>query len=178
MPSARSLLGVLVLLVVALWTRPKEGLFGEAVTEKRVWYFGLITALSTGLGALPFVCVSEPNKILLGSANAVAAGMMMSASVGLLVQGCRGSESQLNDWSAVYRTAAGTLFGLCFILAAKVLLEKHEDTVKFDNMSSLSAKKVLLVVFVMTLHSFSEGVGIGVSFAGNNGKGSSQQSMP
>eukprot|EP00613_Pedinella_sp_CCMP2098_P002035 CAMPEP_0171616870 /NCGR_PEP_ID=MMETSP0990-20121206/13746_1 /TAXON_ID=483369 /ORGANISM="non described non described, Strain CCMP2098" /LENGTH=223 /DNA_ID=CAMNT_0012181241 /DNA_START=304 /DNA_END=975 /DNA_ORIENTATION=- len=108
---------------------------------------------------------------MLGASNAVAAGMMMSASFGLLVQGCGGIESVLGGWSSTQRTAGGSIVGLFFILGAKLILEKHEDAMAFGNMSSLSAKKLVLVVFVMTLHSFSEGVGIGVSFAGNNDLG-------
>ena len=89
---------------------------------------------------------------------------MMSASVGLVVEGCDGGVA----WT---RTAAGVVFGGIFIYVAKQFLESHEGTVAFDNLAGLDARKVLLVVFVMTLHSFSEGVGIGVSFSGNGSLG-------
>lgn len=74
-------------------------------------------------------------------------------------------------WTSFHLTAGGWFSGLVFILLTKMALEKHEEAMKFESLTSLSAKKVLLVVLVMTLHSFSEGVGIGVSFAGNNDLG-------
>ena len=168
--SIISFLSAAALLFVSVWTRPSEDIFSETVTEKRVWYFGLITALSTGLGVLPFACVSKPKKVMFGIANAVAAGMMMSASVGLLSQGCRCIDNgALGGWRSVQRTALGAILGFVFILGAKRLLGGHEEENSLQNLTSLSAKKVLLFLFVMTIHSFSEGVGIGVSFAGDNG---------
>ena len=46
---------------------------GGRATLQHVWYFGWITALSTGLGTLPFVVVSEMNKWWLGVSNGACA---------------------------------------------------------------------------------------------------------
>ena len=134
-----------------------------------VWYFGWLTALSTGIGPLPFFFMDKPSQILLGAANAVAAGMMMSASVGLSVQGCRSGPGGGFTIEAAVRTFIGALSGWFFIRIAKKCLEKRDEAMSFADIRSFSVRKVLLVVFVMTLHSFSEGVGIGVSFAGDSG---------
>jgi hypothetical protein len=39
------------------------------VTSQHVWYFGWITAISTGVGVLPFFFFSEPEKYWVGASN-------------------------------------------------------------------------------------------------------------
>jgi zinc transporter ZupT len=58
--------------------------------------------------------------------------------------------------------------GLLFILGTKQFLDQYED-LKVGVLGGTDARKALLIFFVMTLHSFSEGVGIGVSFGGVHG---------
>lgn len=134
-----------------------------------VWYFGWISALSTGLGVLPLVISPNLNSYWIGVTNAVAAGMMIAASYSLIMEGCGFDEAEdESEISSTARTAIGSALGLIFIFGTKSFLEKHED-LTVGNLAGADARKVLLIIFVMTLHSFSEGVGIGVSFGGSNG---------
>merc|ERR1711862_335337 len=55
-----------------------------------------------------------------------------------------------------------------FIMFTKSFIDSHED-LEVGNLVGADAKKVLLIVLVMTLHSLTEGVGIGVSFGGSHG---------
>ena len=53
----------------------------------RVFGYGLLTCVTTGLGAVPFLVVKPgPLGIGLAVANAVAAGMMLAASASMLVE--------------------------------------------------------------------------------------------
>jgi zinc transporter ZupT len=61
------------------------------------------------------------------------------------------------------------LLGLGFILLAHRYLQGRE--VSFGELSGLDARKALMVVGIMTLHSFAEGVGVGVSFGGGGALG-------
>jgi len=122
-----------------------------------VFLFALLTAIATGLGALPFVFVKELPRRWLGASNAVAAGLMLAASFGLLYEGVR---------YGLLRTLAGALTGLVFIVGVRKLLQRDEHPAVFAQMSEMDARKALLMVGVMTMHSFTEGVGVGVSFGG------------
>lgn len=67
-----------------------------------------------------------------------------------------------------FRTTAGFLLGFLFIILMKKLLNGHED-MKLAGLSGASAQKMILIIVVMTLHSVTEGIGIGVSFGGSRG---------
>lgn len=99
--------------------------------------------------------------------------MMIAASYSLIVEGCVYADpSDSSSIPAWIRTALGALLGLLFILVTKKFLDQYEDLKVSGLGGSVSAgdaRKALLIFFVMTLHSFSEGVGVGVSFGGVHG---------
>jgi len=121
-----------------------------------VFLYALLTAATTGLGALPFAFVKSFPRRWLGIGNAIAAGLMLAASFGLINEGVGYS---------IALTMTGVLVGLGFILWTHSILDGHES-LGFADLSGLNARKALMIVGVMTLHSFAEGVGVGVSFGG------------
>jgi ZIP family zinc transporter len=127
-----------------------------------VFFLALLTAVATGLGALPFLFFESPTRSWLGVSNALAAGLMLAASLGLLYESLA-----YGPW----RTALGGLLGLLFIVVTRRLIQREEHPAVFASMGTLDARKALLVVGVMTLHSFTEGVAIGVSFGGSEALG-------
>jgi zinc transporter, ZIP family len=109
----------------------------------QVFLFALLTAVATGLGALPFVFVKSLTRRWLGASNAVAAGLMLAASFGLLYEGV--------DYGLL-RTLAGALTGLVFIVVVRKILQRDEHPAVFAQMNDLDARKALLIVGVMTMH--------------------------
>lgn len=159
----------LILLLISYFTFPDTLQPVGKPTIQHVWYFGWISAISTGLGVLPLVFAPEFDSFYVGIANAIAAGMMIAASYSLIAEGCYFDEpDDISTISSTMRTIIGSVLGLLFILGTKSFLERHED-VKLGSIAGADARRILLILFVMTLHSFSEGVGIGVSFGGSNG---------
>lgn len=116
----------------------------------------LVTALACGLGALPLVVVRNAQRRVLGAANAVAAGVMLAASVALIIEGARRS-----DW----QTAVGVAVGLVFIALVRRFMAS-DDHGAIGVLRGDDAKKGLLIVVVMTVHSSAEGVGVGAAFGG------------
>jgi len=115
----------------------------------------LATALATGLGGVPFLFVPRLPQSLLGLAWGFSGGMMLSASVFNLVS----AGVQLGGYNVV---ALGIALGaLLFWLAERRMGHTHLD---FYHLQGASARRVLFVIGTMTIHSFSEGIAIGVSF--------------
>ena len=119
-----------------------------------VFIAALITAIFTGLGALPFLFVKNISGTFLGAANAAAAGLMLGASLGLIYEGW-----QLNG----VRLLIGIGLGILLIIVARYFLEDHDPD--FGELAgNADGMKILLIVGIMTVHSFAEGIGVGVSF--------------
>ena len=121
----------------------------------------LITAVMTGVGALPFMFLHNVNGRLLGYSNAAAAGLMLAASHSLIAEGV-----ELN----AERALIGVLIGLSAIIASNRLIPSG-DGLSVANLGGVDARKALLILGIMTAHSFAEGIGVGVSFGGTEALG-------
>ena len=115
-----------------------------------------LTALATGMGALPFIFVRDLSALWQGRAAALAGGMMLSASVFSL------SGEALRRGQA-WELALGMLVGALFLSATSKLLEGRHW--KISGLSKEGSRKGILVLVAMSIHSFPEGVAIGVSYA-------------
>jgi len=132
-----------------------------------VFVAGLLTALATGLGAVPFFLVDEFsdrwNVLLWG----IASGIMVAASVfGLVREG-------LNYGSPIL-LVPGLLTGVALVVVGHEVLEGYgHGPEKFEE---ADFKKLVLILGILTVHSFPEGVAVGVSFAelGLNGAGAGE----
>ncbi|KAL2461231.1 putative zinc transporter [Abeliophyllum distichum] len=129
------------------------------VSVSTVAFFTMAMAAATGLGAIPFFFV-ELDSQWAGICNGMAAGVMLAASFDLIQEGqSHGSGS----W-----VVFGILAGGIFIWLCKKVLEQYGEVSMLD-IKGAEAAKVILVIGIMTLHSFGEGSGVGVSFAGSKG---------
>ena len=131
------------------------------VIETGVWIVLLgatVTAVATGLGALPFLFVRDIGDWWLGVFNAAAGGLMLAASHSLIAEG-----SMLSTG----RTLIGILVGLALILGANTFISRGDDH-DVAELAGADARKALLILGIMTAHSFAEGVGVGVSYGGGD----------
>nr|CAB3449956.1 unnamed protein product [Digitaria exilis] len=129
------------------------------VSVSTVAWSTLVMAAATGLGAVPFFFM-ELEAQWAGLCNGLAAGVMLAASFDLVQEG------------QVYGSGSWVVFGILsggiFIWLCKKFLEQYGEVSMLD-IKGADASKVILVVGIMTLHSFGEGSGVGVSFAGSKG---------
>ncbi|MFB6292376.1 MAG: ZIP family metal transporter [Candidatus Nanohaloarchaea archaeon] len=121
-----------------------------------VFIAGLITALATGLGALPFFFFDDIGNRWTGALWGIAGGIMLSASTfGLILEGV-----QIGTLSEV---ALGLFLGGVLIAIADRAIHDYEFQPR--EIAEADFKKMMLILGVLTVHSFPEGVAIGVAFA-------------
>ena len=70
----------------------------------------------------------------------------------------------------IVETAVGAVVGISFVAIASRVLSARKD-VHFGMLGGADARRALLLVGVMTVHSFAEGVGVGVSFGDGDSLG-------
>ena len=120
-----------------------------------------LTALATGLGVLPFLRRRPIGEMARARANALAAGVMVGASIGLIAEGA--------GWGVI-RVVLGAVLGALFVIVVqRILGDGH--SLEFGSVTGTSAAKVFLIMVVMTAHSIAEGVGVGVAYGGGEALG-------
>lgn len=141
----------------------------------QVALYSLGTALFTWLGALPFVRKKKFSKTWIAWANAIAASLMITASFGLIYEWIHLQEGELLvdvlyfqqtflgvSW-AIWGIIGGILLWLVFIVYCDKFLSNYGD-ISIHHLKGADAKKVLLIIGIMTLHSFTEWIAVWVSF--------------
>src|SRR5918993_4428646 len=107
----------------------------EVSSLVQVFLLALLTAVATGVGALPFLFVKDLSRGCLGVSNALASGLMLAASFGLVYEGVS---------YGLWRTLLGVILGLAFIVLTRIFLQpRKRQPVGFTAMSALDARKAL-----------------------------------
>jgi len=120
-----------------------------------------VTALATGLGAIPLAFARRnPGAWITG--GSLGAAVLMSLASGLLLY--EGATESLG------RTGVGVALGVVAIVLSSRFLHARDDW-RFEALRGAEARSALIIVGVMTVHSFAEGIGVGVSFGGSESVG-------
>lgn len=156
---------VMLVIILMLWTSVQVN--KGTISISLVFVAALITALTTGFGAFPFLFKKEIGASWLGYGNAIAAGLMLGASFGLIYEGV-----QITDIAMpALRTFAGIAIGVFLVIIAHRALENRGNKVSLGEIEGANASKMIMIVGIMTAHSFAEGVGVGVSFGESSSLG-------
>ena len=114
-----------------------------------------ITMLATGLGGLPFVFVKKFPEQIARLGWALAGGMMLAASVfNLIIPGV--------EDGGITSVAIGIFAGTLLFGIASERLDHHDF--HMEGLTDAGAKRILLILGTMFIHSFPEGLAVGVAY--------------
>lgn len=128
-----------------------------------VFVAGFVTALATGVGALPFFLFDDISDRWNIGLWGLASGIMVAASVfGLLFEGVSRADGSREFLIIV----GGIVVGIILVIVGHKLAKTA--TINPKKYEAADARKLLLILGVLTVHSFPEGVAVGVAFADLN----------
>jgi ZIP family zinc transporter len=114
-----------------------------------------ISVLANGLGGLPFVFVRDFPAYLARFGWAFAGGLMLSASVfNLIMPGV--ADAGINP------VAIGILLGAGVMVLTSYWLDDHDFVM--GDLSEAGTKRIIMVIATLFIHSFPEGIAIGVAY--------------
>lgn len=119
--------------------------------------YAILSDLATGLGVFPLLLFRSISPRLFGVLVSVAGGMMVGASFVVIVE--EGVKTSF------VLTLLGLLVGAWIVYYSSIRIGEGE--VKFENLSKKDAKIALLTFLVLFIHSFPEGIAIGMAFNGS-----------
>lgn len=133
-----------------------DGLLSWDSVLVQAFIAAFFTMLATGLGAIPVLFTSHLPPKVVSSGYALAGGMMVSVSFfDLVLPGLELGET--------WKLAAGFFTGALFFWWGDRFVERHNWSVA--GLGGAGARRVLLILGTMFVHSFPEGVAVGVGYA-------------
>jgi ZIP family zinc transporter len=120
-----------------------------------------LAVLASACGALPLALHPGAGRSLLGTGTAVASGVMLAVSGGLVLGSPQGSAPGI---------AVGVLFGIGFVQALRVTFARHGE-VEVAGLAGADGSRALLIVGILTIHSAAEAIGLASAFAGGRAFG-------
>lgn len=119
---------------------------------------GTATAFATGLGAIPVFLLEHRTAAFAPALTGFAAGLMGFASVrGLLVPAFQDGAAGV--------VVASFVLGVAFLLGTRAALRRYDAHRPASSMLGEPARRSLLVVLVLFVHSLPEGLAIGTAYA-------------
>ncbi|NIS81767.1 MAG: ZIP family metal transporter [Anaerolineales bacterium] len=114
-----------------------------------------LTVLANGLGGLPFVFIRHLPDRFAQLGWAAAGGLMLSASVfNLIIPGL--------THGGITPVAAGVLLGALLMIYTSWRLERNK--LNLPGVSITGSRRIILVLVTMFIHSFPEGLALGVAY--------------
>lgn len=114
-----------------------------------------ITVLANGIGGIPFIFVQDFPRILARLGWSFAGGLMLSASFfNLIIPG-------LED-GGITPVAWGIALGALIMVLTSRWLDNFEFN--FEGISRDGSRRIILVIATLFIHSFPEGIAVGVAF--------------
>jgi zinc transporter, ZIP family len=121
-----------------------------------IFLLSIVSALATGLGALPLIGNRSASPKAAATGTALAAGGMIGASVLLIGEGAR-----INLGTHLI----GIIIGITLVTGTNWILKRHvPEHTHLGSLRKIGIRRAILIITIMTVHSAAEGIGMGVAF--------------